>query len=227
MRQRTQLKNIVAVAALGALLGAGPAPLPLDGASPTPSPQEWVWDPMGLWCLWSWDWAARSWRLTDVAATDLDPAPSQTTLTAFLTGYTWWDNTPPGSPAISHPSRHATAGGTGTYSDPLTVAVGHSLASGADVLDWPEGTLVYVDDLQLYGVVEDTCGDGPTPQTGPCHSLTQAPSGAETWLDLWVGGQAEGEAWARRCAETITRLHRVQINPPPGLPVGSLASTCR
>ena len=44
--------------------------------------------------------------------------------TAFITGYTWWDNSPPGSAQIARPVLHQRAGGNGTYSDPITVAVG-------------------------------------------------------------------------------------------------------
>ena len=53
---------------------------------------------------------------------------------AYITAYTWFDNTPAGSPTISHPVLHKTAGGSGTYEDPVTIAVGHSLETGTDIL---------------------------------------------------------------------------------------------
>src|SRR5215216_6526313 len=53
---------------------------------------------------------------------------------AYLTGYTWWDNTPAGSAAIAHPVLHATAGGVGTYADPITVGY---TSAGPDI---PYGT---------------------------------------------------------------------------------------
>jgi hypothetical protein len=63
-------------------------------------------------------------RLMNVAAA---PAPITIT-TAFTTAFTWFDNTPPGSGAICCSQVHQTAGGTGTYADPITLAVGHSNA---------------------------------------------------------------------------------------------------
>lgn len=52
-----------------------------------------------------------------------------TITTAYTTAFTWFDNTPPGSSAICCPRIHSTAGGTGTYADPITVAIGHSTAT--------------------------------------------------------------------------------------------------
>ena len=44
---------------------------------------------------------------------------------------------PAGLPDISHPVLHKKAGGSGTYADPVTIAVGHSLETGKDLLDFP------------------------------------------------------------------------------------------
>ena len=93
-----------------------------------------------------------------------------------MTGYDYWDNTPPGSPVISNPVIHQVAGGTGTWQDPTTVAVGHSIINGQDILDWAAGTRFYIPNLRRYFIVEDTCGDGPDPQDEPCHDLSTAPS---------------------------------------------------
>ena len=41
----------------------------------------------------------------------------------FVTGYTYWDNSPPGSAQIARPQVHDRAGGVGTWKDPITVAV--------------------------------------------------------------------------------------------------------
>src|SRR6187399_1003059 len=89
---------------------------------------------------------------------------------AYLTGYTYWDNTPPGTAAISHPVIHTQAARTGTFNDPITLAVGHSMASGNDVIDIAPGVKFYMVSLQKYFIVEDTCGDGPHPENGPCHT---------------------------------------------------------
>ena len=52
-------------------------------------------------------------------------ASAQSNVTAFMTLYGWADNSPPG-PIIAHPNcangGHGSAGGTGTFSDPVTFA---------------------------------------------------------------------------------------------------------
>lgn len=130
---------------------------------------------------------------------------------AYVTGYSWWDNTPPGSAAISNPVLHSVAGGTGTYADPITLAVGHSIVGGRDILDWPAGTRWYIPHLRRYFIVEDTCGDGPTPQNGPCHTGYPAP--ATTWLDVWVGGQNASRRASDATMDAITDVHLVIRNP--------------
>lgn len=158
---------------------------------------------------------------TTTAPVPTTPAPTATvglqTVQAYITGYSWFDNTPAGSADISHPVRHQVAGGTGTYEDPITVAVGHSIVDGQDILDWPAGTKFYVPNLRRYFIVEDSCGDGGTPQNGPCHQ--GYPSNASTWLDVWVGGAGGTEAQADACMGAITKVSTAYVNPPSGLPV--------
>lgn len=135
-------------------------------------------------------------------------ASTETRMQAYVTGYSWFDNTPPGSAQIAYPrssgypTLHDLAGGTGTYADPITVAVGHSLATGTSVPVWPAGTRFYIPNLRRYFIVEDACGDGPTPQNGPCY--TGYPSPATTWLDVWVGGEGGTDAGADACMSDIT-----------------------
>ncbi|MGY1690936.1 hypothetical protein [Geodermatophilus sp. SYSU D01105] len=136
---------------------------------------------------------------------------------AYLTGYSYFDNTPAGSPSISHPQVHRTAGGTGTYDDPITVAVGHSKAGGQHTLDWAAGTRFYVPSMKRYLIVEDTCGDGDSPQDGACH--TGYPSSASTWLDVWVDGRDGSSSSADSCMGRLTGVHPVVVDPAPGLPV--------
>ena len=143
---------------------------------------------------------------------------------AYTTGYTWFDNTPPGSTVISHPVLHPRAGGTGTYVDPITLAVGHSLETGEDVLDYPAGTRFYLPHVRRYFIVEDTCGDGATPQDRGCHNLASAAAGARTWVDLYVGGAAgDDEAAVRACAGKVTdgdtELHEMIKDPASTHPV--------
>ena len=144
------------------------------------------------------------------------PAIKSITLKAYLTGYAWPDNTPPGS-AISHPVIHQEAGGTGTYADPITVAIGHSYINGVDVMDYPTGTRFYMPYLRKYFIAEDTCGDGSTPQNGPCHRLdtpgNEAPAGTQLWLDLWVGGVGSTQPVVLECEDAITGLHTIVMKP--------------
>lgn len=146
--------------------------------------------------------------------------PGERTVQAYVTGYTWHDNSPPGSPQVSHPVIHRVAGGTGTYADPITVAVGHSINDGADILDWAAGTRFYIEDVHRYFIVEDTCGDGPRPQNGACHTgFPRDAAGASTWLDVWIDGRDATHDGATVCAEGLTGVHPVIVDPSSGYPV--------
>ncbi|UWQ78689.1 hypothetical protein K3725_15450 [Leisingera sp. S132] len=144
-------------------------------------------------------------------------------MNVFLTGYSYWDNTPRGSAQIARPVIHRQAGGTGTYEDPITLAVGHVKRNGRSYMDYPAGTKFYVKNLQRYAIVEDLCGDGPKPQAGPCHSGYQG----HDWLDIYVGGQGIDENWVDRCMNRITGIQLVILNPGPGYPVtpGEIAAS--
>ena len=144
------------------------------------------------------------------------PAPVTIT-TAFTTGYTWFDNSPPGT-NICCGVVHNAAGGTGTYGDPITLAAG--LVS-ANVLDYPRGTLFYMPDVRRYFMVEDSCGSVGT----GCH-VVSGHAGATTWVDRWVGGTAsDSQKAVQDCADFLTDdggttpLHTIVENPPPGLAV--------
>jgi hypothetical protein len=144
------------------------------------------------------------------------------TVQAYVTGYSWHDNSPAGSPQVSHPVIHEAAAGTGTYADPITVAVGHSIVGGSDILDWPAGTRFYIPTVRRYFIVEDTCGDGPRPQDGPCHAdLPAAARAASTWLDVWIDGRDATAREASACAEAITGVHTVVVRPLADYPVES------
>ena len=136
-------------------------------------------------------------------------------ITAYTTAYTYWDNTPPGSADISNPVLHQKAGGTGTYADPITIAVGHSIENGKDILDYPAGTRFYIPNVRRYFIVEDTCGDGDTPQNGPCHS--GYPKGTTAWVDIWIDGASGSGSTADACAQTVTdtngEAHLIIRNP--------------
>jgi hypothetical protein len=144
------------------------------------------------------------------------PASNEIRMSAYITGYGWPDNTPPGG-AVSDGVLHQTAGGVGTFNDPITVAVGHSIIGGKDILDYPAGTKFYMPYLRRYFIVEDTCGDGDTPQNGPCHIGYEG----HVWLDIWVGGEGASESAVYKCQEAITDVHLVIQNPASNYAVTS------
>ena len=144
------------------------------------------------------------------------PPPSgETNIWAYTTSYSYWDNTPVGSAAIAYPVLHQTAGGTGTYTDPITLAVGHSIVNNQDILDYPPGTKFYIPNVRRYFIVEDVCGDGSQPQNGPCH--TGYPAGTTTWVDMWIDGQSGTQSAVWACAGFLTDTngvaHLIMKNP--------------
>lgn len=139
----------------------------------------------------------------------------------FVTAYTWFDNTPPGSTVISHPVLHQAAGGKGTYADPVTIAVGHSRKTGEDVLDIPAGTRIYLPNVRRYFIVEDTCGDGPKPEEGPCHTGAEKYGDATLWMDMWIGGKDEPQSFVRNCARKATGVTTAVFNPKDNYPVAA------
>ncbi len=133
--------------------------------------------------------------------------PNEIRHQAYTTSYSYWDNTPAGSALISHPILHSVAGGIGTYADPITIAVGHSIINNVDILDFPAGTRFYIPNVRRYFIVEDTCGDGATPQNGACH--TGYPAGTTTWLDMWIDGASGTTASVDACAAFLTDTNGV------------------
>lgn len=161
-------------------------------------------------------------RVTPVTTKSTKAADDRKTFNIYLTGYTFWDNTPPGSSEIARPVLRNKAGGTGTWQSPITIAVGHRIDGGRQTLDYPAGTRFYLPRLQKYAIVEDVCGDGATPQNGPCHSGYKG----HPWLDIWIGGKGLSAAEADVCARRITAVQPIIMDPPRDLPVhkGEIAS---
>jgi hypothetical protein len=126
----------------------------------------------------------------------------QKQLTIWLTGYSWQDNTPPGSSIVGEPVLHKEASGAGTFADPITVAVpGHK-----GDMDWQPGTKFYLPTVQRYVIVEDS-------------GAAKAPSGDDTHLDMWIGGQDGTKATTDECESQLTGNVPAQANPQGNLPV--------
>ena len=119
-------------------------------------------------------------------------AGASTTQQAYLTFYGYWDNTPPGS-AIAYPQIHQTAGGTGTYADPITFAT--------DKSELAPGTIIYVPRVEKYFIMEDDCGECDADWSG------QGPDGGPNlWhFDLWLGGQGGNAMAAIDCEDALTK----------------------
>ncbi len=124
------------------------------------------------------------------------PATTQ----AELTGYSFFDNTPPSSADICCPVLHRKAGGMGTFADPITTAVP---GSGGREMQTPKGTRLYVPKLRRYFIVEDS---GATPK-----SLRR--------FDLWVDGKGFSRRSSDLCMDDVTGKATVILNPAAGLPV--------
>jgi hypothetical protein len=125
------------------------------------------------------------------------PAPSGITLFVPVTFYGAADNDPPGSTAIEFPQLHRTAGGTGTYADPITFATAYEDT-------YPPGTRIYVPHLKKYFVMEDSCAcDQP-----------------EDHVDLWTGGIGD-DPGVLDCENQLTIDGNVEVvkNPDPRRPV--------
>ncbi len=134
-------------------------------------------------------------------------SPNAKSLRVYVSAYGYWDNNPPGSGEISNPIMHSSAGGTGTYDDPVTAAVPYHCAGGC--LEWPAGTRFYLASLKRYAIVEDTCGDrGPN----TCDDT----NGSQ--LVVWVGRSSTARA-ASACEDNLTGTATAIENPASDLAV--------
>jgi hypothetical protein len=143
------------------------------------------------------------------------PASASTSRTYYVTLYGWPDNSPPGG-AIAYPTLHSTAGGTGTFANPITFATDRS--------ELAPGTKVYYPFLKRYFIMEDDCAQCDQDWTG---------GGSHKFhIDLWVGGQGGNTNKVLACEDALTRSGTVIVDPPSTEPVtsGSLfnssANTC-
>lgn len=130
-------------------------------------------------------------------------APDAGQLRVAVSAESWLDNTPPGPVSNDNPVLHDTAGGQGTYADPITV----SLPQGANAT-YPPGTRFYLSTLQRYVIVEDYGGAPPPP-------------GTTTAFSIWIDGRDGPPAAVEDCESTVTAngVLPAQSNPPQNLPV--------
>jgi hypothetical protein len=133
------------------------------------------------------------------SAAPTDPA-AHGTVNVFVTFYGGPDNDLPGSD-IAHPNgRHATAGGAGSYADPITLAT--------DPRELPPGAIVYDPRLKKYFVMEDDCDD----------CIAEWGANRRPHMDFWIAPAGTG---LLACEEALTPAGPVplEINPPADRPV--------
>jgi|GEM_PF-688589 len=113
-----------------------------------------------------------------------------------LTFYGYPDNDPP-STTIAYPKIHQVAGGTGTYDDPVTVAIVTEMKGG----NWSPGTKMYVPSLKKYLIVEDECASCVPDQ-----------------IDVWMDSNDTNPNEVLLCEKTWTPKQpvEVEIDPPVG-----------
>ena len=112
--------------------------------------------------------------------------------------YGWPDNDPPGTD-ISDPVLHKTADGTGTYEDPITVAV-----KGGR---WAPGSRMYVPHLKKYLIIEDKCAH--------CE---------DNQIDIWMNSDERFPDEVSTCKDawTADQPALVEIDPPPDRDVSTV-----
>jgi hypothetical protein len=130
-----------------------------------------------------------------------------------MTAYGWADNSPPG-PIIAHPCLHGSAGGTGTYADPVT------FATDVSELGWCQ--VIYVPYMKRYFIHEDECTECDRDWTNS-HLYR---------FDMWAGGDAASRqkpekrallacesTWTRGNSSTDPNNPTIIVDPPSNLPV--------
>jgi hypothetical protein len=151
-----------------------------------------------------------------IAGSAAQASPASTTTNMYVTFYGWYDNSPPGA-GIAYPGLHSSAGGTGTFADPITFAT--------DKSELKAGTKVYYATVKKYFVMEDDCTECDEDWTG--HGPDGGP---KFWhVDLWTGGKGGNEKAAIDCEDALTQSNPdgspkqtpVLVNPPSNEPVDS------
>jgi hypothetical protein len=178
MTARNAFTAMFALLALGLAACAGPTPAeaaPLPLPTPVSSP---------------------------TVATPTTAAPQGIRQQVAVTFYAAADNDPAGSVEIAYPnSRHTTAGGTGTYADPLSLAT--------DPREIRPGVLVYYPSVRKYFVMEDDCAECIDDWSG-----NRTPH-----VDLWMSNTPDPAVQNCEAALTPDNPDTIIVNPPADLPV--------
>ena len=68
--------------------------------------------------------------------------------------------------------------------------------------DYPAGTRFYIPNVRRYFMTEETCA-----------AWHATPTGASTWVDMWVGGNGSDDAGVLACENALTGNHTIIRNP--------------
>ncbi len=140
----------------------------------------------------------------------LQPNGLEQSFRGYLTGYSFQDIDVLEIVENSHPHGHEIAGGVGTFSDPITLAVGQTAQGVEFTLDFPAGTRFYLPKLRKYAMVETICRDRIISQTGGCNIGKQG----LPWLVIYVDGIGMAEN-ATACASKISGIQTFVMDPGP------------
>lgn len=136
------------------------------------------------------------------------PAQQGSTVSIYITYYGWNDNDPPGTdiayPKSDYPaSVHSSAGGSGTFTDPVTFASDPNL--------YPVGTKLYIPYIKKYVIMEDSCA-----------SCIKDYKDGKKHIDIWAGGNGNNEDKLLACEEYWTRdSMTIEIGAQNGMEVNT------
>lgn len=136
------------------------------------------------------------------AARPSSSAPPANQVLAYVTAFSWQDNNPPNSAAIGQPDQHITAGGQGTFDDPITAVASQDGTTAPHNM----GTKYYLPTIQRYVVIQET--DAPP-----------GPPATAIHLAVWIDGRGGNVDQANTCEGIVTGTVNAYANPSPNLPV--------
>lgn len=126
------------------------------------------------------------------------------TINSKLTFYGYPDNDPPSTEIAYTCNGRTAAGGTGTYDDPVSVAVAPSAIKPC--------TMLYIPYLQKYAIADDLCGQ-----------CVKDYANGEYHVDIWTGNASNGGQKQIDCEDNLTPGSKQQVilNPQKGYNVNS------